>query len=1015
TPELFERFVNPDLDPLVVDLDALTAGFELPFGLDGFGSADEVAPDADAGEGTNTDSGTGADEGATTDDPTDTGEGDATDGGATDDGAADGTDETDPGTDDGAGDVIQIRIPAIALTGSTVVEQFQNLIKIIPSKVSLLDPIITATLFGKELEYALPLSTVIDKIAGDLLPDFLEAADGAITLDLLALLPESVTDVLQWFMKDAEAEPLEIELDPIDFGALEDAALGALKSKLGMGDDTATGGGETDTGAEEEPDTSLEPDTTDSLPGVSPGDPQFGFTDWVVADIQTEADPGRDEIQRLTFTTTNKLDFSGDEPPTFTLTLDDVTTEPIEWLQIGVPQNEAQRLIFIHKPGAVGTEYTLRLIPIETEEGAEDQDSGAADDTADETAGDEVAADDTPTDDGTGDTDTGEGDADTAAEEEAPELVATLTFHGDPEQDAAAIQAVLDEWFGEGNATVTFNEDESNTSGGYRFSAGGLIFDIEFTGELEATDMGQIAASTVGQSSQGLMLVRSETTTDGTEGPTYEEQAELIQEALNIALEGEAVTVEFLGDDVYQIRFDGDDWTLSDQPLLRAGDLAEGLKARTGVIAQGRAAKGPSVELPLLDEESEGTFDLEIEVDGDVFTLSGVPRNLTANKLVTMIQEEAVNEDGDPFESLELELKVTIDTDADGTDFWVLSFSGDSIADVSIDEVRYLEVEPEAPAEEGEGTDTAEGGDGTDTTEGGDGTDTTAGGDGTDAVEPDPGSVDITAVTEGGANRSNESWLVTFGDNFGFTGFKLYLDKPNSPKTATWDYRSDNKNPSATAAQLREAFAKTLKNFLPGQTVTTADFTVTENSAYSGTTGRRFKVEAVGKLQGVPIDPLVMLAESKKFRFTQATQGSPGSNEVQRIALEGGSQGSLFTLSFDYGEQSLTTQEIAFDATPQDIEDAINMKLGKAGRVTVTADGDQAFTVSFGGALAAEDIGLMTAEVTDPPPPEPAPEPEPEPTPEPEPDPIAIPEIPVEEPPAPRAVAAGAIIARNDV
>ena len=139
-----------------------------------------------------------------------------------------------------------------------------------------------------------------------------------------------------------------------------------------------------------------------------------------------------------------------------------------------------------------------------------------------------------------------------------------------------------------------------------------------------------------------------------------------------------------------RVRLDGDDWRLQDQPLLRAGDLPEGLRARTGVVWQGRAAKGPTVELPLYDEESTGTFDLEIEVDGDVFMLAGVPKNLTANQLVTMIQEEALNEDGDPFESLELELRVTIDTDADGTDFWLLSFSGDTIADVSIAEVRYL-------------------------------------------------------------------------------------------------------------------------------------------------------------------------------------------------------------------------------------------------------------------------------------------------------------------------------------
>ena len=126
------------------------------------------------------------------------------------------------------------------------------------------------------------MSTLIGKIAGDSLPDYLEAADGAITIDVLQMLPESVTDVLQWFLKDAEADPYEIELDPIDFGALEDAALSALKSKLGSGTgtDTATGADGTDsTAGGAGADTALEEDTIDALPGIAPGDAQFGFTD----------------------------------------------------------------------------------------------------------------------------------------------------------------------------------------------------------------------------------------------------------------------------------------------------------------------------------------------------------------------------------------------------------------------------------------------------------------------------------------------------------------------------------------------------------------------------------------------------------------------------------------------------------------------------------------------------------------------------------------------------------------
>ncbi|MBU6188741.1 MAG: LEPR-XLL domain-containing protein, partial [Betaproteobacteria bacterium] len=60
TPELFESFVNPDLDPLLVDLEALTAGFELPFGLDGFGSSTEAETETGEGAGDGTDTAEGA-------------------------------------------------------------------------------------------------------------------------------------------------------------------------------------------------------------------------------------------------------------------------------------------------------------------------------------------------------------------------------------------------------------------------------------------------------------------------------------------------------------------------------------------------------------------------------------------------------------------------------------------------------------------------------------------------------------------------------------------------------------------------------------------------------------------------------------------------------------------------------------------------------------------------------------------------------------------------------------------
>ncbi|NBS67037.1 MAG: hypothetical protein EBT33_22350, partial [Betaproteobacteria bacterium] len=60
TPAMFDRYVNPDLDPLRVDLSGLIPEGGLPFGLDSIGSS----PADDAGTDTGTGDDTGADAGA---------------------------------------------------------------------------------------------------------------------------------------------------------------------------------------------------------------------------------------------------------------------------------------------------------------------------------------------------------------------------------------------------------------------------------------------------------------------------------------------------------------------------------------------------------------------------------------------------------------------------------------------------------------------------------------------------------------------------------------------------------------------------------------------------------------------------------------------------------------------------------------------------------------------------------------------------------------------------------------
>ena len=69
---------------------------------------------------------------------------------------------------DSAADPVELAIPTLdfgAIGGSVpLVDQFLDLLKVLPSEVRLYDPTLSATLLGQALEYEVPLTTLVDTL-----------------------------------------------------------------------------------------------------------------------------------------------------------------------------------------------------------------------------------------------------------------------------------------------------------------------------------------------------------------------------------------------------------------------------------------------------------------------------------------------------------------------------------------------------------------------------------------------------------------------------------------------------------------------------------------------------------------------------------------------------------------------------------------------------------------------------------------------------------------------------------
>ncbi|MBF0462936.1 MAG: hypothetical protein HQL87_16320, partial [Magnetococcales bacterium] len=263
--------------------------------------------------------------------------------------------------------------------------------------------------------------------------------------------------------------------------------------------------------------------------------------------------------------------------------------------------------------------------------------------------------------------------------------------------------------------TVTFNKESSATEKSLSFAAGGMVFDIEFVGALAATDMGQVSASVLGNVNRNL-IVRSKTIKEGTPGATGDDQAKLIEEALQVALGNSdaATVVAEATQGSYLVLFGGDTWGNRALGRLTGDEVADGLRVTVRTVEAGQAATSPSYAIKLNDPKGTDTFDMQFMIDKVHYLVSGLAVNMTTSELAQAIQDGAVGDDESTLSDLNLEAKVSLATAADDTDYWKLSFTG-AVGDLSFGDMHTRLVPVAAPgAGTGTGTDTGAG-TGTDT------------------------------------------------------------------------------------------------------------------------------------------------------------------------------------------------------------------------------------------------------------------------------------------------------------
>ena len=131
----------------------------------------------------------------------------------------------------------------------------------------------------------------------------------------------------------------------------------------------------------------------------------------------------------------------------------------------------------------------------------------------------------------------------------------------------------------------------------------------------------------------------------------------------------------------------------------------------------------------------------------------------------------------------------------------------------------------------------------------------------------------------------------------------------------------------------------------------------------AGAVGGHLEVAAEDADATVPGSSLYDVQRALGDPFNEAWNSATGESEVVTLTEATAITAGVFTLTFDSEE----TAEIAFDATAEEVEAALNALDGvHPGDVEVSGGpiGTTPFTLTFGGQLVNADVGAVTADQT---------------------------------------------------
>lgn len=189
-----------------------------------------------------------------------------------------------------------------------------------------------------------------------------------------------------------------------------------------------------------------------------------------------------------------------------------------------------------------------------------------------------------------------------------------------------------------------------------------------------------------------------------------------------------------------------------------------------------------------------------------------------------------------------------------------------------------------------------------------------------------------------GATAVNEQQRISLSNTDGGT-FTLTF---NGSTTAAIDYDATSSEIDAALEALGNIASGDLTcagGPLPGSPVT-----VTFGGTLAGTNQSAMTINTGSLTRTAPT-----------VTVTQTTAGSGGVNEVQSLRLYSAT-GGTYTLTFN----GQTTSSLAYNADASAIDTALEA-LSNIGSGDVTVTGTNPFTITFGGALASQNVGQITA------------------------------------------------------